>query len=180
MLPEMIRIDEQDWEKRRELLADGWREIEVLERYEGECITDRIRTVGVRDIETVKAIAKSGFEYDRWHIDTEISKEEADNSKLTWLEERCREKPHTVYVKGTPVNGFVVVTPDRGDMIIELVSVAFEHRGNGIATALIRHAAHDTLAKNICAGTQMTNERAKALYESLGLKVVRRWRTFHK
>lgn len=180
MLPEMIRIDEQDYDKRRELMADGWREIEVLETYEGECITDRVRTVRPIEIDHVLNIVRESFTYDRLHVDETVDNAEADGSKLGWLKHRCLYKPHTVYVMGTPPRGFLAVTMDRGDMVIDLIAVDSSHRGKGIAHALIRHAAHDTLAKSIRAGTQMTNGPAKRLYKSLGMSVVKQQRTFHR
>jgi ribosomal protein S18 acetylase RimI-like enzyme len=191
-LPEMIRIDEQDWEKRRALLADGWREIEVLETYEGPAKSaerDEIDADGMREPEKedhphLVALAMTGFKYDRLHFDKEVDPAVADAAKVIGivnaLEQHDGEK--FVAVHGSPPDAFLVCSMDDDNsvLVVDLVAVSASSQRRGIASKMIGALGSVIAPRVIRAGTQMHNEPAKKLYESLGMSVVSRQRTFHR
>jgi ribosomal protein S18 acetylase RimI-like enzyme len=196
-LPEMIRIPEDDYEQRRELLANGWREIEVLETYEGQWHGKRTLRGNVRNFEptdrhALMDIAGKSFEYDRLHVD---KYRYADMAKIDWLVGRMDCRPGNIYVdyrtrgfitfehfmtetRSVDGGGFVTSAKDIHTIEIDLIAVADDSRGMGVARDLVMHAAS---GKHIVrAGTQMHNEPARALYKSLGMSVVKMERTFHR
>jgi ribosomal protein S18 acetylase RimI-like enzyme len=184
-LPEMIRIDEQDWEKRRALLADGWREIEVLETYgtrHGNS-TLVIRPADGKELSAICDVAIASLSFDRLHQDETVSKEAADLAKVQFILDAFGDPEKIIYVHGHPVNAFLIVTQHswaKHHMTVNLVAVAPEMRKRGLAAGMIEKARRTLGAFAIDAGTQMHNEPAKKLYESLGMSVVKRERTFHK
>jgi ribosomal protein S18 acetylase RimI-like enzyme len=182
----MIRIDEQDWEKRRALLADGWREIEVLETYEGPVLNRaQYRNAFLAsnsDIEDLCAMTRL-FTHDRLHSDELVPTEEADAAKAEAVR-RAFNTGGYIYVYWDPefdmADGFISVYRKGATMAVDLIVVREHARSRGVAAGLMKHAATKLLADHMQAGTQMRNEPAKKLYESLGMSVVKRERTFHK
>lgn len=175
------------------LKADGWREIEVLETYEGEYAVPASGFSGIskilaaddaNTIEKIAALAKDNFIHDRHHTDPEVSKEAADNFKAEWVRNACRQggKRHCFYTTNArdEVEGFLICTKVGRKLVIDLIAVKQEVRQWGIAGMLINDASARTLSEEIRAGTQSTNTAAKRLYESLGMSIVQRERTFHK
>jgi ribosomal protein S18 acetylase RimI-like enzyme len=184
-LPEMIRIDEQDWEKRRALLADGWREIEVLETYGARITQVGCRPMHPDELDAVMSIARKSFVYDRLHSDETVAKDDADEFKAATVQNTLVDQTKLVIVHGDPIDGFILVRPEhecsRGNkLIVELIAVAERARGKGIAKKLIAFACAMFGASEVFAGTQMRNEAAKGMYESLGWSVEKRERTFHR
>jgi ribosomal protein S18 acetylase RimI-like enzyme len=182
-LPEMIRIDEQDWEERRRLLADGWREIEVLETWAGstQLFASPVRLATPSDLPAMLRIARESFEFDRLHVDDEVSKVDADEAKERHVVQAMHSSEWHVYVYGERPCGFLIARAEDGILRVELIAVNLDHRGRGVAQALIRFAASDlAFCKTIVAGTQMHNDPAKRLYGFLGMSVQKMERTFHK
>jgi ribosomal protein S18 acetylase RimI-like enzyme len=185
-LPEMIRIPEDDYEQRRKLLSEGWREIEVLETYEGDAGENfgqmNIRSAEYGEIIDVAKLAFNNFKEDRAHSDPSIPPFDASLLKAVYAGAACIDDECEVYVHAMtmdPPNAFISVS-GWGEMVVDLIAVDPSARRGGIAASLINHAAWVRRAKRIRAGTQMHNEAAKKLYESLGMVVVKRERTFHR
>jgi ribosomal protein S18 acetylase RimI-like enzyme len=194
-LPEMIRIDEQDWEERRKLLADGWREIEVLETWCTQPIRYTfVRPAAAADLPEIARIAFESFTHDRLHKDPNVSDADASFSKVRTVLEAFASDKKKVFVSGGEkpgkrVSAFLVLEPNRYDddnpigtgvARVDLIAVDRENIGEGHASSLIQSVMRDFGINHLVAGTQMHNEPAKKLYESLGMSVVKRERTFHR
>lgn len=181
-LPECMRIDIDNFDEGAHLSVVGWREIETLETYHGN-LRNVIGPVADNEVADLARIAMSSYTQDRLHADSQVDRTLADAAKAKWVVDACADHHRDVYVyrvSGQPV-AFISIAfeKDRGYRV-DLLAVEKTHRGQGIAKALLLYACG---AKNIgalWAGTQSTNEAAKALYESLGMSLVKRERTFHR
>jgi ribosomal protein S18 acetylase RimI-like enzyme len=184
-LPEMIRIPEDDYEQRRKLLSEGWREIEVLETWatqHGDHLIV-IRQASRTELPAICDIAIASLSLDRLHHDVLVGKELADLEKVRFIIGAYADPTKIVYVHGSPVNAFLIVTPPptyAAHMTVDLVAVAPEMRERGLASGMIEVARRTLGAWSVSAGTQMHNEPARALYKSLGMSVVKMERTFHR
>lgn len=181
-LPEMKRIPEDDYEQRRQLLADGWRDIGILETWCGSTeFASPVRLATPSDLPVMLRIARESFEFDRLHADETVSKAEASEVKELHVVQAMHESSRYVYVYGERPCGFLIVRTEGCVLHVELIAVNLDHRGRGVAQALIRFAASDLAqCKTIVAGTQMANEPAKRLYGYLGMSVSKLERTFHR
>jgi ribosomal protein S18 acetylase RimI-like enzyme len=178
----MKRIDEQDWEQRRQLLADGWREIEVLETWRGKKEVQQLcRLAKWGDVPALLRITRNEFKSDRLHSDPAVSDAEADEFKEMCLLQAMQEASSYVYVYGERPVGFLVVRPEDYKLCIKMIAVDSKQRERGVARALVEFATRElSFCTAIEAGTQMNNESARSFYKSLGMSVVSMERTFHR
>lgn len=181
-LPECTRLSIGDDRLYVEPVGTGWREIEVLETY----FRDMKDVVGpVRDDEIVDlvCIAMSAFTEDRLHADPMVPKETADAAKAKWVVDACADYHRSVYVyrvDGKPAAFISIAFEEKRGYRVDLLAVAESHWDKGIGKALLLYACGQKNISNLWAGTQSTNGPAKRLYESLGMTVVKRERTFHR
>ena len=185
-LPEVTRIDADDEGGREKLLADGWREIELLETWGGP-IDQRQCYWVVRaasyDIEPMKELARRSFVHDRLHKDAAVGAEEANEAKAAWVERHSLNTSGLTFVARTiakQVIGFLCVRLDGSAVIIDLLAVDAGYRRCGVGDTLIRFAIGCIQPEKIRAGTQETNYGARCFYQSLGMKPVKAERTFHR
>lgn len=180
-LPACTRIDFDDEAGRAKLLADGWREIEVLETWHGPSprgaglATYRAEKA---DIPRLQEIARAAFTEDRLHKDQTVAKEEADAAKEKWVADAVMDYRRTVLIQGDPIAGFLSYFLADDTVIIDLLAVHPDSHHKHIGSSLMIAACHD--AKFVRAGTQATNEAARRLYDSMGMSVIMRERTFHR
>lgn len=190
-LPLCTRIEFNDQVRRDELLATGWREVEVLETWVGPRPRGyaelRAELATLADLPELQRIAVSSFKFDRLHMDPNVPKEEADAVKRKWVADAFDDPDRVVSLIRLPrgIGGFLIHRLDRSGhqtkrMIIDLLAVAPEYQRYGIARNLVTQVAESTGARRLKAGTQSTNEPARAFYKSLGMRVMQRQRTFHK
>ena len=180
-MPKMIRIPARSEKAADALLSDGWREIETLETWSAVLHDGLgIRRAAAGDMPAVEKIARQVFKHDRLHSDPAVDDAEADKFKAGLVRSAFAWPHKTVYVHGKPIDGFLIVRFPDGDMVIDLIGVKEESRGQDIARRLIQGARTLAGPHAITAGTQSTNEAAKRLYQSIGMKIVKRERTFHK
>ena len=194
-LPKCIRISADDEAGRAALLADGWREVEVLETLEGPapalpphpegmCLFDALGSED--EISQCAELAAGAFAFDRLHADPQVNREEADAAKRAWVL-NVRADP-AARLFGARLDGalagFLVWKPieigDRKLLLIDLLAVKEDARRLGIGRALVAHAAARSGLGTLRAGTQAANGPARAFYASLNMKVVDRQRTFHR
>jgi ribosomal protein S18 acetylase RimI-like enzyme len=173
------------------LRAQEWREVEILETYEGPYdaaeftgLTFECRAGDGAFIEKIATLAKEVFIHDRHHVDPLVNKEDADSFKADWVRkaigEAGRRRCFAVLDHRKDVDGFLICFRIGTKLVIDLIGVKQEVRGHGIAAMLINDAAYHMKTTELRAGTQDTNIGAKKLYESLGMSVVQRERTFHR
>jgi ribosomal protein S18 acetylase RimI-like enzyme len=76
-------------------------------------------------------------------------------------------------VRGDDVVGAVLVTFDEGEGYVEQLAVAQEHRGRGLARALLQHAFGVTWRRGgrVCALSTDSRTGARGLYEHVGMRV---------
>lgn len=183
-LPLCVRIDADDKRSREALLGDGWREIEVLETWLWDEWVDppedhEVREAEPRDAKACELIALESFGYDRLHKDSSVPKDIADSLKLFEIIHAFGDEETLVLVvieqgEGTVV-GFVTFKFGR----IGLIAVDRISRKTGYAASLIGGLLV-RIEGELRAGTQSDNEPARALYKSMGFKVEKRERSFHK
>lgn len=160
-LPLCCRIDSLDERSAEALKADGWREIEKL-------LTWRHTVTQHTDQRVQRGLPFHWkVSHTRLHKDPEVPDEISDSTRRAMMEDAAAKG--TCLVIGS--DAFVVF--DRGR--INFIGVSERARRRGLAKALVRH-----IGGEITAGTQDTNEAAKAFYRDGGFRVVKTERTFHK
>ena len=195
-LPKCIRISADDGPGRAVLLADGWREVEVLETLEGPapsipphpagmCLFDALDSED--DISQCAELAAGAFAFDRLHADPQVSPEAAAAAKRAWVRNVRADPKARLFgarLDGGALAGFLIWKPieigDRKLLLIDLLAVRQDARRLGLGRALIAHAAARSGLGTLRAGTQAANVPAKAFYDSLGMKIVDRQRAFHR
>lgn len=189
-LPEVTRIPFDDQVRRDEFLALGWREIEVLETWSGPAPipSGKIRAqLAVKaDLLELQTLAVDSFKFDRLHADPKVRKIDADAAKAKWIDDAMADPERIVTVMrlSDGIAGFLIYRHDRVThrrcLIVDLVAVSNRHRRLGLGRQLIAQAASAGGFRRIKAGTQSTNEPARAFYKGLKMKISRKQRTYHK
>lgn len=192
-MPDWIRIPADDLKQAERLKADGWREIEILETYEGAFSAAEEDDLGAsmavkpddgRNIERISELARSVFIHDRHHADPLVPTKVAGEFKANWVRRACaevgRRRCFVILDQAEDVDAFLICFKIGRKLVIDLIAVKQELRGHGLSKILIQEAVYRMGTEELRAGTQSTNAAAKLLYEGLGMKVVQRERTFHR
>ncbi|NQU57995.1 MAG: GNAT family N-acetyltransferase [Rhodospirillales bacterium] len=129
-------------------------------------------------------IARKAFVYDRFHSDPLIGREKADALKARWALNSFRGRADAcLVIPGDTVTaaGFILCMRVGKDVVIDLIAVAPDHHGEGLGKALVAGAlAHYRgQADAMRVGTQDTNLRSIALYESMGFILWEKMVTYH-
>lgn len=139
-----------------------------------------VRYANQNDQDTVCDIASRAFRFSRFHLDPEVPSGVADRIKASWARNYFSgERGDGMVVAETNghVVGFLQLLWGREDtLIIDLIGVAPENQGQGMARAMICHAAMNGTGDHrrparIRVGTQAANIPSMRLYESLGLRM---------
>ncbi len=160
-----------------------WKESSVTYEFN----TELIRFYTKSDIPEILEISKNAFSKSRFHQDSRIGFEVAEKIKQEWILANLtvRENAITFVSKNSigQINGFnsILIQDDR--LIIDLIAVASEYRGQGIGRSLILKCQELSASsgKPVFVGTQADNPAIR-LYESLGFspnKVSYVWHDFH-
>lgn len=172
-LPQCRRLELDDLAGRDALLADGWREIEVL-------VTWERRGLGKPWIERCVEIARTAFVHDRLHADPMVRREDADEAKSLWVKKHFEgARGIEVIGAGGKIVGFLLQKVEGDILIIDLIAIDPAHRRKGLAELLVTQQI-DAWTATIRAGTQEHNQAGMALYKKMGFEIVRRQRTFHR
>lgn len=128
-----------------------------------------------KDQTQVCMIAQDVFQFDRFHGDGKLSKEHADQVKKAWVANYFSGQRGTHMVVAhneAEVVGFLqIVMMDNDVLVIDLIGVAPQAQGAGVAKAMI-HYAHDMLKpEKLRVGSQLENIPALNLYTSMGFRV---------
>ena len=178
-LPSCTRIGFYDRDKAKTLLANGWREIEVLETWYGRTkweLGDLIEA-GPQHREKLMKIARAVFTHDRLHKDPLVDKKDADEFKAKCISDAIDDYDRRVFINRNDPTAFLSIWAG-GTGVAQIDLVASMTRG--AAETLIKRAVVKLLVHDLEANTQSTNEKARRLYAGLGMRVIRRQRTFHK
>jgi ribosomal protein S18 acetylase RimI-like enzyme len=149
------------------------------ERARGDHGDKRVRFARPEDQASVTAIAGSAFRFSRFHLDPAIPDALADRVKAEWASNwfrGVRGDGMVVAEEDGHVVGFLQLLWHRDRLVIDLIAVASDNQGRGLARAMIRFAAergtgHARRPAAIAVGTQAANIPSVRLYESLGFRL---------
>jgi ribosomal protein S18 acetylase RimI-like enzyme len=127
--------------------------------------------------EKVSALAHDAFTLTRFHLDPNIANETADNIKASWARNFFLHKrgDHMVVARdGDRVTGFLqLLLSDEGTLTIDLVAVATDMKGCGIARQMTAFAEREIKrVKQLNVGTQIANTPALRAYINMGFRPV--------
>ena len=147
--------------------------------------SDRVVRARDADENSCVEIARRAFIYDRFHSDPLIDQEKADALKARWTQNSFRGRADACLVipdeATSTAAGFVLCMRKGEDAVIDLIAVDPDHHGEGLGKALVAGAlAHYRgQADAMQVGTQDTNHRSIALYESMGFVLQEKMATYH-
>lgn len=177
-LPLCVRIATDDERSREALLADGWREIEILETWEnGLTLREQhscIHEACPEDFTPCLSIALEASKHDRLRHDPAVPSRVADHARGKHLESEFENSFVLVFKVVDHVKGFITCRNRR----VGLFAVAPDQQGKGYGAALLAELIRRV--GTVAAGTQEHNEPARRLYRHMGFTLVERQRTFHK
>ena len=138
----------------------------------------------------VVALARQTFTQTRFHLDPQISLEQANNIKAEWARSFFKGKRGNqmiVAIQDEKVCGFLQLIYGEGDvLIVDLIGVDASHRRKNIARNMILYAESscgalqaDGKFKKVRVGTQIANIPSIRLYEGLGFKCASAQYVFH-
>ena len=140
-----------------------------------------VRAIQPPEHATVQEIAASCFVYSRFHLDPQIPSHIADRIKRDWVGAYVRrqrgERLWVAVREGNPV-GFLAelrtMTGGHAVGVIDLMGVARNHQGHGIARSLIDCFIRNTVREvsRLRVGTQAANVPSIRLYEKCGFRVI--------
>jgi ribosomal protein S18 acetylase RimI-like enzyme len=113
-------------------------------------------------------------------VDDKVTKDDADGFKEACVVAAIFDSSKKVYVCDVPARGFLITFESANYLVIDLIAVGSQHRGDGIGAALIDHAAGRSSKSWIKAGTQADNLAARNLYHSVGMFCSMTELTLHK
>jgi ribosomal protein S18 acetylase RimI-like enzyme len=128
------------------------------------------------DRQAVEDIARKSFLYSRFHLDPAFSRAVADRIKAEWAGNffHGQRGDHMVVAEvAGAVRGFLQLLQDEPErMTIDLIAVAEDVRGRGVASAMMGYAMRACRARTLRVGTQAANLASLRLYENLGFRVI--------
>ena len=135
----------------------------------------RFRMATPEDKAQVLDIARHAFAYDRFHSDPAIPREVADRLKEAWVGNYfsgTRGDWLVVAEAADGVAGFLLLLDGKDALVIDLIAVAEDRRGQGLARGMIAFAAQALPQfKTMRVGTQVANTSSVRLYEAIGFRL---------
>ncbi|NJB67092.1 ribosomal protein S18 acetylase RimI-like enzyme [Desulfobaculum xiamenense] len=142
-----------------------------------------VRMARGEDEEAVRRIARESFTWSRFHRDPFIPRAAADALKEEWAANffvGSRGDAMVVAEDGGAVVGFALFFCRGSDLVLDLVAVAAQARGAGVAGAMMAHASRELGRFSILRTvTQAENAPAMACYRKAGFRSVAVERVFH-
>jgi GNAT superfamily N-acetyltransferase len=153
----------------------------------GHILTQRsaIRFARADDEMEVRRIACESFTFDRFHRDPGVDDSIASKIKEAWVGNFFsghRGRWMVVAESEGRVVGFALLLSGERDVVtIDLIAVAKEQRGRGVARDMIAFAVSECLepGTKLKVGTQVANIASLALYGGLGFRVAAATYVFH-
>ncbi len=143
-----------------------------------------VRAAGPDDRAAVVSLARRAFVCSRFHLDPAIPGRIADEIKARWADNWFtgrRGDAMAVAVADGAIAGFCLLLHGRdGTLMIDLIAVDPDHRGRGIAGAMIAFAQREGRGfSEIRVGTQVANLASVRCYERLGFRLQSSQYVFH-
>ena len=172
-LPKCVKVDFIDTKSAAVLIEEGWRDIGVLELWEGK-IQGKIRGAKLISDDNgkkpfINCIPEFGFSGRLWR--------DGLFGELDAIDETRRFMIDADLFYATE-DGFGIFTRRGEYLYIDLIGVF--NRRKGVAQDIIRSAIYDLETDHLWAGTYSDNVIARKLYESLEMHLNYRYRVFHK
>jgi ribosomal protein S18 acetylase RimI-like enzyme len=134
-----------------------------------------VREARSADRGAVAEIARTAFQFSRFHLDSRLPKSLAGRIKAAWAENYFSGRHGDAMIVATFENrvcGFLQLLRASGDrLIIDLIAVDPRCRGRGLARGMIGHAVSVMRPAELVVGTQAANLRSVRLYENLGFRL---------
>jgi ribosomal protein S18 acetylase RimI-like enzyme len=138
--------------------------------------TALLRPAKPDDRAAVAALARYGFRFSRFHLDPHIPPAVAGRIKAAWAENffagRRGDAMIVATVDGAVAGFLLLLKAPNNRLIIDLIAVAAQCRGRGLARAMISRAARMMAAAELVVGTQAANTPSVRLYEGLGFRLI--------
>jgi hypothetical protein len=136
----------------------------------------QFRMATPEDAASVLDIARTSFAYDRFHADPQIPKTVADRVKKAWVANYFSGKRGdwlvVADVAGKP-EGFLLLLNSEGKLVIDLIAVSAERRGQHLARGMIAFAAQSLPQfTTMRVGTQVANIPSIRHNEAMGFCLV--------
>ena len=160
-----------------------WEESSVKNEFNTELIGIHTKS----DVPEILKISKMAFSRSRFHQDSRIGVEVAEKIKREWTLANLttRDNVITFVSKNSKggINGFNSILIHEDRLVIDLIAVASECRGQGVGRLLILKCQELSASsgKPVFVGTQANNPAIR-LYESLGFsssKISHVWHDFN-
>jgi ribosomal protein S18 acetylase RimI-like enzyme len=182
------RVPADDIGRLHLLSAEGFHVVDVALQYErdpapllstGEHEGFLVRHANTEDYERVLDIAKSAFQYSRFHLDPLIPRHLADEVKRAWMDSYrlgSRGEACLVATDNEEVIGFLGILEVHREKIvhvIDLIGVDPAAQGQGVGRCLVEKFVEESwgIAEELEVGTQVANIRSSRLYERCGFMV---------
>ena len=137
------------------------------------------------DRSDILKITKDSFSLDRFHSDPRISKGLANKIKSRWISENLSGKRNSVTLvyrnsKDSKVLAFSSLLINNDSIVIDLIAVSSNFRGNGIGSELVKASQSIASKRNLPlrVGTQEENH-ANELYRNNGFKLIDETFVYH-
>ena len=142
-----------------------------------------IRSAIPDDLASLGRIARTSFEYSRFHRDPHIPQQKANSLKEAWIGNYFNgSRGDVMFVAQIDgkLGGFLLLLQSDHGLAIDLIAVAPSLRRRSIGSALISHAISEYEASgHILAGTQAVNKPSIRLYQSMAFVLFDCYHTFH-
>ncbi|MGR0185150.1 GNAT family N-acetyltransferase [Azospirillum aestuarii] len=126
------------------------------------------------DRHAVRAVARRAFRFSRFHLDPAIAASTADMTRADWIDGYFDGgRGSAMVVAGLPgaePSGFLLLLgPEKGTLVIDLIAVDESARGQGLATGMIAFAAGRIAGVDrLRVSTQAANIPSLRLYGRMG------------
>jgi len=133
--------------------------------------SENVRFSKPSDQESIVSLARESFFYSRFHIDPEISREDAKSIKAEWVKNYfhgSRGNYMVVSLVNETIAGFLLLLTNKENLVIDLIAVDAKFKRQGLALSMIQFANEKIPHKQYLVGTQIGNVPSIRLYEKMG------------
>lgn len=148
-----------------------------------------VRDFEQKDLTSLEKIASESFVFDRFHTDSNLPKNLADESRVQWVRNGCNGRAKKVLVAeyNNKVIGFLLVMEKQHQTktygVIDLVAVDSKHRGlkagYDLVNAFLNYCKQNQYDYAVV-GTQAHNIISLNLYERCGFMIESSYYSLHK
>jgi len=132
--------------------------------------------------QALEKIARDNFNYSRFHLDSRINNDIANQIKQNWVKSyffgKRGDEMLVALLHNKPV-GFLQLIIKEKTILIDLICVDKIAQGRGVASSMIQFASTNIKRSSIIVGTQIGNLPSINLYQKLGFVLTRSDYVFH-